>query len=108
MNDQRVAGFRTFDIERTGERVISFDERKGIAWFLQRVAEAVQGVCVENAAGFESRNGRSDAEEVFYGVDGGVVLDDFGLGRRRWSLRKSCERENQAESKEMKTHDCPP
>src|SRR6266404_3306344 len=89
--------FRTFDIERTGERVISFHEREGIAGFLQRVAEAVQGIRVEDVAGFESRNGRSDAEEVFYGVDGGVVLDDFGLGRRRWGLRKSCERQNQAE-----------
>jgi len=86
MNDQRVAGFRTFDIERTGERVISFDERKGIARYLQRVAESVQGVRMEDVAGFESRNGRGRTEEIFHGVDGGVILDDFGFGWRRWRL----------------------
>src|SRR6266481_9979242 len=108
MNNQRVPGFRTFDVERTGKRIISFDEHKGIARLLQRIAETVQRVRVEDIAGLESRNGRSGTEEVFYGVDGSVVLDDFGFGWRRWSLSQTRKRQNQAKNKEMQTHNSPP
>jgi len=41
MNNQSVAGLGPFNIERTREWVISLDERKRIAGFLQRVAETV-------------------------------------------------------------------
>ncbi len=77
MNNQRVARLRPFDIERTGKRVITFDERKGITGLLQRVAETIERVRVENVAGFEPGNGRRDAEDVFYIVDSGVIRDDF-------------------------------
>ena len=77
MNDQRVAGFRIFNIEGTGERVISFNERKRVARLLERVTEAIQGVRVENVAGFQPGHGGSDTEDVFHGVKGGVILDDF-------------------------------
>ena len=108
VDHERTAGFRPFDIERARERIVSLDERKAVAGLLQRVAEAVQRVRLENAPGLEPRNGRGDAEDVLHRVDSGVVLDDFGLGRRRLRLSKGRERQEQDKSREMDTHESPP
>ena len=77
MNNQRVAGFRIFNIEGTGERVISSNEGKRVARLLERVTEAIQGIRVENVAGFQPGHGGRDTEDVFHCVKGGVILDDF-------------------------------
>src|SRR6266404_9233208 len=98
MNNQRVSGLRTFDVERTGERVIAFDERKTISGFLQRVAKTVQGVRVKDIARSQMCNRWRDAKDIFHIVDCRVIVHDFGFGGRRLSLSQSTDRQNQGES----------
>ena len=79
VNGERVARFGGVNEEWAGERVVPFGEGEGIAGFLDGVAEAVEGVGFENVAGFEMGYRCGRAVDVFYVVDGGAVLNDFGF-----------------------------
>src|SRR5208282_304846 len=63
---------------------------------------------VENIARLQPRNRLGRPEEVFYVVDGGVILHDLGLGGCRGSLRQRGKWQEQAESDELNTQEWPP
>src|SRR5262249_994611 len=41
-DDERIAWFRSVDVERAGQGIVALDQRKRIARLLQSVAEAIQ------------------------------------------------------------------
>ena len=83
VDDEGVAGFGTVDEERAGEGIIDFDVGERVARFLQGVAETVEGVGVEFAAGGDVGDGCGGAEGGFDVVHGGVELDGGGRLRGR-------------------------
>ena len=52
MNNQRVAGFRIFNIEGTGERVISLGHAERIARLLDGIAKAIRCIGFQDVTGF--------------------------------------------------------
>src|SRR5260370_40168770 len=99
VNDQRVAGLRAVDIERTGQWVVSFDQRKRISRLLQRIAETIERVGLQNIAGLHAGHRRRNSEQVLYVFDRCRIAHDVVFSRRRIALRgKACKTEEKHES----------
>jgi hypothetical protein len=64
MNDERVAGLRAVDIERTSDAVISFDQRKRIS-LLQRIAKQSSELASKILPGFRLATGGATPNRYF-------------------------------------------
>ena len=45
---ERVTRLRAVDVKRPGERIVAFHQRHRVARLLDRVAETVERICIEN------------------------------------------------------------
>ena len=57
LHRERVARLRSFDEKRTGQRIVPTHHAQRVARLLDRVAEAVERVGVENVPGFQMGDG---------------------------------------------------
>ena len=80
VDDEGVAGLGAVDEERTGERIVDLNVGEGVAGLLECVAEAVEGIGFEDAAGFDVGDGLGGAESGFDVVHGGGEVDDLAGG----------------------------
>src|SRR5262249_12599430 len=76
-----VAGLCAIDVERAGERVVARSHVERVARFADGVAEAVEGIGVENVAGLQVGDRLGGRVDVFYVGGWGLGFDDIaGLG----------------------------
>ncbi len=65
VNNEGIAGLCTFYIKRTRKRIVAFNEGHAVAGFLQRVAEAVERIGLENVPGLKVCPGGATPKTYF-------------------------------------------
>lgn len=108
VDDERVAGFGAFNEEWTGERIVAFREGERVTRLFDGVTEAIEGVGIKDVAGLQAGHRRSNAEDVLYVVERGVILDDVGFGSDRPRLSGGRERAGQNYCKKKVAQRIPP
>ena len=97
LHGQRISRLRALDVERPGERVIPVNHAERIGRLLDRIAEAVERIGVENVSRFKASDGLGRAEEVFHRVDSCVIANVGGLlgstENRKWREQNNRERD---------------
>jgi len=85
-HDQRVAGLRAFDEERSGKRIVALRHSGRIAGLLNAVAKAIQRICLENISRPQTRHRLGHAENIFHVVERALVVHYIGRGSSRHVL----------------------
>ena len=78
LDGEGVARLRAFDVKGTRERVVPRSHAERVAGFLNGVAEAVEGVGVEDVSGLEVGHRCRSGIDVLHVVKGALVFDDGG------------------------------